>query len=399
MKRVVFPLLFTLMFLPLAVAGQQTVEELQQQIAEAEADIRATDALLTRTEADRKNNRSQLQLVQKNINNRKQIVNSLDGQIRLINRSVNGRTAEIERMEAQLVELKAEYATMIRTSYKSQRGHSVLAFLFAAEGFNDVTRRVYYVKRYTAIREHKAVQIDSVTRVLEADRAALTGQRDSLQRTVGVRNGELRKLGDDEERYRKLDTSLGSQAKQYNQKITAQRKAIERMEARIEQIIAEEARRAAQQQAGRTEAEQEAFIQLTGRFDENRGKLPYPVSGGVVIEQFGRHRDPDNPKVDRNQKGVLFAAERGAQVRAVFDGEVVRVFLTPGAGSTVMVRHGSYFTTYSNLETVAVRVGEKVVTNQALGQLYSGTNAENYILPFTLWNGTQNQDPEVWLRR
>jgi septal ring factor EnvC (AmiA/AmiB activator) len=396
MKRIATLLLS--LFLPaVAAMGQQTVEQLQQQIAEAEADIRATDALLSKTEADRKDNRSQLLLVQKNITNRRQIVTSLDGQIALINRSVGRRSREIGLMEKQLAGLKAEYAVMIRTSYKSQRSRSVLAFLFAAEDFNDVTRRIYYVKRYTAIREHKAVQIDSITRTLQADRAALTGQRDSLGRTVEVRNAELRKLGDDEQKYRRIDTSLGSRVKQYNQKITAQRKAIEKMESRIEQIIAEEARRA--QQAGRTEAEQAAFVRLTGRFDENRGKLPYPVSGGVVIEKFGRHPDPENPKVDRNQKGVLFATERGAQVRAVFDGEVVQVFLTPGAGNTVMIRHGSYFTTYSNLETVAVRVGESVTTNQTLGRVYSGDNAENYILPFTLWNGIQPLDPELWIKR
>lgn len=397
MKRGIF-LLLAYLLLPGAAPAQPTVEQLQQQIAAAQADIRATDALLSQTEADRKNNRGQLQLVQKNITNRKQIVRSLDGQIVIINRSVNNRSHQIAQMETQLADLKAEYAALIRAAYQSQRSRGVLAFLFAAENFNEVTRRVYYVKRYSAIREHKAVQIDSVTRTLEVDRAALTAQRDSLNRTVGARNAELDKLSAEEQQFRRIDTSLGTRSREYTQKITAQRKAIAQMEARIERLIAEEARRAAAA-AGRTNAEQEAYVQLTGRFDQNRGKLPYPVAGAVIIERFGKHPDPENPKVERNQKGVLFATERGAAVHAVFEGEVVQVFLTPGAGNTVMIRHGSYFTTYSNLETVAVRVGDKVAGNQSIGRVYSGADAENYILPFTLWSGTQNQNPELWLRR
>jgi septal ring factor EnvC (AmiA/AmiB activator) len=396
MKRILFFQLALLLALTFEASGQLTVEQLQQQIAEAEADIRATDALLSKTEVDRKNNRSQLLLVQKNINNRKQIVRSLDDQIWLINRSVNSRSAEIDRMEQQLTELKAEYAVLIRAAYKSQRSHSVLAFLFAAEDFNDMTRRVFYMKRYTAIRERKAEQIDSISAALQADVVILALERDSLNRRVNSRNAELLKLGANEREYRRIDTSLSSQTRRYNQKITTQRQAIKRMEDQIARLVAEEARKS--QGTPRTAAEEEAFVRLTGRFDQNRGNLPYPVSG-VVIEKFGKHPDPDNPKVERNQKGVLFATERGASVRAVFDGEVVQVFLTPGAGNTVMIRHGNYFTTYSNLETVAVRVGQTVAINQVIGQVYSGDNAENHILPFTLWNGTQNQNPELWLKR
>lgn len=394
MKRTAWILVF--FFAALGLSGQ-TVEELQREISAAEAEIRATNELLSKTEVDRQNNRSLLQLVLNNINNRKRIVTSLDEQIRVINREVNAKTLSVELMEKELAEMKTEYAAMVRVAYKSQQTNNVLAFLFASEDFHDVTQRIFYIKRYGQIRERKAKQIDSVSQQLQLDIQALALKKDSLNLIVSNRNQEIGNLNREEQDYRRIDTSLGSQARQYNQKIAEQQRRIKSIQDQIQRIIAEEARKS--QTTQRSAAEEEAFVQLTGRFDQNRGKLPYPVSGGVIVEKYGSHPHPTERGVTVNNKGVNIATAKGAAVRAVFEGDVVRVFLTPGANNTVMIRHGNYFTTYSNLETVTVKVGDKVSGNQHIGNVYSGANAENYILPFTIWNGTQTQNPELWLKR
>jgi len=381
--------------------GQNSVQELQNRIRSLEDEIKNTNALLQRTEADRKNNRSQLQLVLKNIGNRKEIISSLDSQIRLINREVNVKTEAIERMQAELKELKSDYTAIVRAAYKSQQTNTVLTFLFASEDFNELTQRIFYIKRYTAMREKKAEQIDSVSRLLQTDITLLAAKRDSLSATVQNRNQELSKLADEERDYRRIDTSLSSQSRQYNQKIAEQQRQIKNAQDQIQRIIAEEARRS--QTTQRSAAEEEAFVALTGRFDQNKGKLPYPVSGGVVIEKFGTHKDPKNPNVTVNQKGVKLAAERGAHVRAVFEGVVNNIMLLPGLGNTIIIEHGSYYTTYTNLETVAVKKGDKVSTNQMLGKIYSGDDAASHILQFSIADATKGTpvfvNPELWIKR
>ena len=396
MKRILTILVFCV-FTSLSVWGQQSVEALQREKAAAEAELRAINELLSKTETDRKNNRSLLDILLQKINSQKRLVSSLDTEIGLINRAVNAKTHAVEQMEADLTALKTEYASMIRSAYKSQQTNNVLAFLFASDDFNDMTQRIFYIKRYTAMRERKAEQIDSISRVLQSEIAELALQRDSLNNTVRTRNNELSNLNKNEQEYRQIDTSLRSQATQYNRRIAEQQRRIKNIQDQIQRIIAEEARRA--QATPRNAAEEEAFVLLTGRFDQNRGSLPYPVSGGVIVEKYGSHPHATQRGVTVNNKGVNIAAPKGADVRAVFEGEVVRVFFTPGANNTVMIRHGSYFTTYSNLETVSVKAGDKVSINQTIGKIYSGPNAENYILPFTIWNGTQTQNPELWLRR
>ncbi|MCD8185899.1 MAG: M23 family metallopeptidase, partial [Rikenellaceae bacterium] len=187
----------------------------------------------------------------------------------------------------------------------------------------------------------------------------------------------------------------------YDQKLDQQSRQLKNAQDQVQRIIAEEARR--MQTTPRTEAEEEVIIALTGRFDQNKGRMPYPVSGGVVIDKFGRHKDPNNPNVEKNQPGITLATERGANVRAVFEGEVYRIFLQPGLGNVVIIQHGNYFTNYTNLETVAVKTGDKVATNQLIGKVYSGDNAENYILNFSISDAANYPpvfvNPEQWLRR
>jgi murein DD-endopeptidase MepM/ murein hydrolase activator NlpD len=66
-----------------------------------------------------------------------------------------------------------------------------------------------------------------------------------------------------------------------------------------------------------------------------------------------------------------------------------------GDVNAVMVRHGKYFTTYSNLESVTVTKGEKIRTGQLIGKV-----SEIGQLEFVLSDEKDHKfDPEKWLRR
>lgn len=395
MKR--FVLIIILLLSTSYFAFSQSIEELRSQIQKAEEEIRITNELLGKTQKDQKNNRNQLRLVQNNINNRKKIISNLDQQISIINQDVNSKNKTVSVLQEELDKLKTEYAALIRSSYKSYRLNNILVFLFASKDFHDVTQRIYYIKRYTMMRERKAASIDSLSIALNTDISDLNLKKESLDSTVRSRNQELGKLSREEQNYRKIDTSLGSQARKYSQQISKQRNTINQLQQQIQRIIAEEARKS--QSTKRTSVEEEAFVKLSGQFDQNKGKLPFPVSGGVIIDRYGTHAHPSQKGLMVNNKGVNIAAERGANVRAVFDGTVVKVFFFQGLNNSVLVRHGSYLTVYSNLETVNVKAGDKVSINQTLGRIYSGDNVENHMLHFEIWQETQNLNPEAWLRR
>jgi septal ring factor EnvC (AmiA/AmiB activator) len=133
---------------------------------------------------------------------------------------------------------------------------------------------------------------------------------------------------------------------------------------------------------------------ISGSFENNRGRLPMPITGPYsIVSHFGQYNVEGLKGVTLDNKGINIKGQTGARARSIFDGEVSAVF---GIGGTmgVMVRHGSYISVYCNLSSVSVRKGQKVSTRQVLGTV----GAEN-ILQFQLRRQVAKLNPEAWLGR
>lgn len=134
---------------------------------------------------------------------------------------------------------------------------------------------------------------------------------------------------------------------------------------------------------------------LSSDFANNRGKLPWPVSKGSIVQGFGEGKHPVL-NIIVNNDGVDIATNKGSNAKAVFDGEVTQVVSIPGGNRTVLLRHGSYFTVYNNLSFVSVKKGDKVTRGQDIGRIYTDDNGDT-ILNFQVRNGTRKENPEYWL--
>ena len=145
----------------------------------------------------------------------------------------------------------------------------------------------------------------------------------------------------------------------------------------------------------------ERFEALTGSFESNRGKLPFPVKGNsTIVKKFGRQKHPRLPKVETNNPGIDIEASKGATVHAVFDGEVSQIFKLAGYNNVIVLRHGDYVTVYANIATLDVKKGDHVKTGQQLGKLYvDHADGDRSILHFELRREKEKKDPEMWLRR
>lgn len=147
-----------------------------------------------------------------------------------------------------------------------------------------------------------------------------------------------------------------------------------------------------------TYTERNASANLEADFVKNKGKLPWPVAKGQVIGHFGvgSHTVLKNLKV--NNDGIDIATNKGSNAQAVFDGEVTQVLSIPGGNRSVLLRHGTYFTVYNNLSFVSVKKGDRVTRGQEIGRIYTDSDG-NTLLNFQVRNGTQKQDPEIWLSK
>ena len=395
-------LLLTLLFAlaTLSVPAQQ-LESLREEIRQAEEEIKMTNQLLSKTQKNQQTTDRQLNLIRNKIRNRKNIISNLEKQSGLIENNIGAKNTTIRSLEQDLNRLRQEYAAMVYDSYKNYKLNNFMLFLFASRDFNDATLRIAYMHRYNRMREQKAAEIDSVSASVGREISSLQSQKEELDKVRRSRNEELTSLDKDETQYRTSSQKLQQEAGKLNSIIKANRKRIEQMQKQIRQIIAEESRK--NKAKPQTSEQREFDVKLSGQFEQNTGKLPYPVRG-VIVNNYGLHSHTAIKGVVEKNQGVDIAAEPGAEVRAVFEGEVSQVLLNQWTNKVVLLRHGNYLTLYSNLASVNVKVGYRVTLNQPIGRIASSEDSNDCTLHFEVWkldaqNNPVNLNPEKWLRR
>ena len=177
------------------------------------------------------------------------------------------------------------------------------------------------------------------------------------------------------------------------------KKESQKIEDEIMKIIEEEIRKA------RAEAEinntgsplTPAAMELSSNFASNKGSLPWPLEKGIITERYGIQTNKHIAGVETKNNGINFHTDEGQSVRVVFDGTVSRIFFIKGKGKAILVNHGSYFTVYSGLKDVVVKVGEKVISKQKIGTVVTSELEGETELHFEIWKGKETQNPLKWL--
>lgn len=381
------------------LANSQTIKELQTAIERAQKEIELNTKLISSTKKEETLNLSQLKMILARIGNRKSIINSMDKQARIISNDIYKRNINIKALNGDIKELREDYSAMIVSAHKNYKLNNYLLFLFSSEDFNDATQRITYMKRYNEMRKLKAVQIDTLCNKLELEISELNNKYSALNKTKEGRKRELSTLAVDEIQYRNNIAKLRNKQSSITSKVKKDRSIIDKAQKHIEEIIAEEAKKNQTIKNTATAEELRHIADLSGRFDQNIGKLPYPIANGVIVDRFGIHAHPTISGLKVNNKGINIAGKRNAYVYSIFEGTVSRVLFLPGLNNCIMIRHGNYITVYSNLSSVSVKNGDTIGFNDVIGRLSDSTNSDDCILHFEIWKETTNLNPERYLKR
>jgi septal ring factor EnvC (AmiA/AmiB activator) len=196
-------------------------------------------------------------------------------------------------------------------------------------------------------------------------------------------------------------SELQQKEKDLKKKLENQRKAELRLQQEIERVIADEAKK-----ASRKSSKETGFVMtseekvLSGDFNNNRGKFPWPVQRGLITDHFGEHPHAVLKYVVVRNSGIDITTQANAKARAIFKGEVTKVVAIPGGNMAVIIRHGNYLTVYSNLSEVFVKAGQKVDIKEDIGSIFTDQDEDNKtVLKFQLWRENTKLDPEDWLSR
>ena len=395
-KRVFLGLLFLTVSM---VVFAQPVDELRRKKQQAAEEIRLSNDLLTKVSASQKATLNRLQLLNRQISQRNELISTMSSEVSLLQQVIDDNTLVVNMLTADLEEIKQEYARMIQIAYKNRMAYDKVLFFLSAENFNQAYRRLLYMRQYTSYRKRQSETIASLQSILWKKVVDIENQKRARQEVLNEQLSESRKLESEKRQQNTLSQQLQKQQNELRNKIAQQRRIEQQLEQEIQRIIEEEARKTSTPaQKGFALTPEQKLV--GDSFEQNRRRLPWPVERGIITEKFGVHHHAVLRNVTVNNNGINIATEAGAKARVVFNGEVSRVFGITGGNMAVIVRHGQYLTVYSNLVDVTVKKGDKVNVRQNLGTVYTDpADGNKAILKFQIWKESTKLNPEDWLVR
>ena len=387
-------LLVSLLLLFATGLTAQSVNEQTKRKQQIEEEIAFLDKQLATTKSKQQSSTKELNLIQKKITNRKKLLKELEIEIEYIDGQVVKREQEITDLNRNLASLKKSYADLIYHSYKNRDQNIWLMYILASKNVEQGYRRWSYIKNYSQAIKEMAGNIRSNTENVAKEQEELAKVRVSSVNVQAKKQQEYKKLSLEEVGAKRMITQLSKKESEVKQQLNTKRREVERLNREIERILAE----AVKAKTSPDYKESVADRALSDKFENNKGRLPWPVRKGAVIEQFGQHYHPvfKNIKLPFNN-GVNIATDANADVFCVFDGVVKQILVMPGYNQCILVQHGDFFTFYTKLAKIAVKSGQKVSTGQVLGSLSESEGSS--VIHFQLWKGTEKQDPEQWISR
>lgn len=389
-KRTV--LVSVLIMLSFAAMGQKkSKNQLQKEKQQNLEKIKEVEKILSETSNKKKNSLGELLALNQRIAQQEELINSIKGEMGLLDVEITENNDIISVLEEDLVKLKAEYAAMLFAAQKANNSTSRLTFLFSAESFDQLIMRLKYMEQYADTRKLQVDQIVKVQDELSGQVAQIKQRREEKNRLLGDELRENDQLTNLKKQQGSLVKSLEKEEKSLKRDLDETKKAVAKLDNLIEEIIRDEMARAARS------TNKSEVVALSSSFEENKSKFPWPVSSGFVSLKFGRQNHPVLKGIVMQNNGVNIQTKENEKVHSVFEGEVRTVAFIQALGSTVIIKHGEYLTVYAGLKEVFVRTGQKVSTNQEIGSVFSNSDGVSE-LRFQIFKNTTALDPASWLR-
>ena len=344
----------------------------------------------------------QLAILNNKIAKQQELIGTINKELNVLEGNISETKNGILQKESELIALKKVYAKIIYASYKNRDSYTRLMFLFAANDFNQAIQRIKYMQYYSEARKKQAALIEDAQRQLQTKKHELEDRKEQQSKTLSEKQTETGNLSKQKKDKEETLTDLQKREKDIRAEIKRKKDQAEKLRRAIEKVIdAEIAKSAPKGKEIKGEVKKITLTpeekELSNDFESNRGKLPWPLAEGVITESFGKHQHPDLPGVEINNNGLNIGTNKGANVRALFNGIVVAVASVGGLeGKVIIIKHGEYLSVYSNIEESFVNSGDKIKTKQSIGKVLTDDNSGTE-LHLEIWKGQTTLNPESWI--
>ncbi len=429
MSRFVKFCCFALLFVPFGLMGQTNKNDLEKRKKALQEEIRQTSQLILETRKNKTASMSQLKALNKKLSDRMRLINTIQSEINLLNSTITSNSKRIQDLQLDLSRMRETYARLVKRAYMNRNQRSALLLFFSAQNIQQAYKRLYYLKTYTTYRKEQARLIEYSQNELSGKMKVLKTDLNSKQALLGSEEQEKQELSKEKKEQESTLSKLQKKEKTLKKELIKKEATKKKLDAEIRKVIEREiARERAAVKAREAKAAKVKVpaskpkisdpakpiekkpaaapeikmtpetAALSGKFEANQGKLPWPVDKGAITETFGTHAHPVLRGITTYNNGIDIATSKNAPVKAIYDGEVMGVVSIPGSGDAILIKHGEYLTVYSNLGRVTVEKGQKVKTGTVIGN--AGENDEGVTeAHLEIWKGKTKLNPALWIAR
>ena len=432
----------------------KTLQRLEQERKQLLRSIEASDKKLQQLRRDTRNEEQTLRTVKEQVEQRRQVVAVLGNEVSGLQARIDTLSGHIGRLHRREGALLLRYRAALVQLQRIDTHIDPVLFVLSSQNPAEARERQRFLSRYSKAVREASVALCTTRAEIEATKAEVGRTHSEKEQLLSLREAEKKKLEAEEQQRAAQVKDLQGKQQVLAQDLSKQKKRAEdldrKIQAQVEAEIIAAQRRAAELQRRREEARRRRQTQptpppSTGRsgrgkgttppppppppaddepeerraatpggyamdaneralassFAQNKGRLPAPIRGSYsILRTFGVHQHSEHNRVQVNSSGVDFGVNGDSRAYAVFSGVVSRVFVIPGYGTAVILRHGNYLTVYANLSSVAVSTGSRVSTGQSIGSVgASPDGSSGRLLHFQLWHERTKLNPLAWIKR
>ena len=400
MYKFIYFTFFLLISLNLQSQNIKKQKELENKSRILKKEIKKINELLFSNEKKKKNAIDEVEDLQVKLSFREELININNQQANEIIKRININEKNILNQRNELDKLKSDYSKMIKNSYQSRSLNNRLMFLFSSENFYQAYKRLEYLKQYSASRRKFAKEIQKKTKLLQELNKSLINQKLKKDNLIQENRKAKQVLLKEKKRQKDVIGFLLKKRKTLSNQISLKQKQAREIDNKIESLI-KEAILASKKNSTKSnsvvfELTPEAKL-IASNFRSNKGRLPWPLEKGVVIQRFGKQPHPIVRTTMIQSNGVTIATKPNSFVRSVFKGEVMAVLVYKGSNPSVLIKHGNYITAYKNLGKVDVKKGDIVKAKQKIGRVFTNQKSGKSTIQFSIFNNTVPQNPKNWI--
>ena len=394
--NVKYYILFLLVSIGLTLVSQTSRQQLEEKRKKLESEIKYTNKLIKETQNSKKNNLYELNLLNTKVNKRSELVAMLKSEVYELDGEIERTEKSLVYLDREMIVLKQEYAKLAYFAYKHKNAYDKLMYLFSAEDLNQAYQRLRYMDQLSEFIRNEAEEIKQLESRKEQILNELTNQNKDKKSLLENENLQLSKLEVEQINKDRLKNNLTKREKELKASLRAKERESEKLNRKIKEIIANAIKPVKTTTGSKTYVLTPEEKELSSSFVSNKGKLPWPIERGVISETFGIHQHPVLKKVKTKNNGIDIATSKNGEARCVFNGEVVSIASITASNKAVIIKHGEYFTVYSNLDNVYVKKGDKVITKEFIGKVHTNLDGKTE-LHFQIWKGKTIQNPSSWI--